>query len=185
MLYRFNMNRDFDYENNNIAYDWQYTEVDGGGIKCKNYIICETVLPKWWYECKGCYLCSNCHMMFGTWKSENYQYIGKDFLEVSSNLECPICLEVKECISQPRCNHSLCICCFKRCYYGDENNEGEPIFPYPDIEDEYYNDTKNMKWINNYPLIELYNEEWNKWNDAKQEKYEQEENLQKCPICRN
>ena len=28
------MNRDFDYENNNIAYDWQYTEVDGGGIKC-------------------------------------------------------------------------------------------------------------------------------------------------------
>ena len=50
------MNRDFDYENNNIAYDWQYTEVDGGGIKCKNYIICETVLPKWWYECKGCYL---------------------------------------------------------------------------------------------------------------------------------
>ena len=31
------MERDFDYENNNIAYDCQYTEEDGGGIKCKNY----------------------------------------------------------------------------------------------------------------------------------------------------
>ena len=44
------MERDFDYENSNIEYDLQYTEKDGGGIKCKNYIICESVLPKWWFE---------------------------------------------------------------------------------------------------------------------------------------
>ena len=31
------MLRDMGYENNNIAYNWQYTEEDGGGIKCKNY----------------------------------------------------------------------------------------------------------------------------------------------------
>jgi len=37
------MNRDIEYENSNVAYDQQYTE---GGIKCKNYIICKTVLPK-------------------------------------------------------------------------------------------------------------------------------------------
>ena len=177
------MNRDLNYENNNITYDEQYSEEDGR-IKCKNYIICETVLPKWWYDCKGNYLCSNCHMMFGNWKSENYQYIGKEFLEITNNLECPICLEVKQCISQPRCNHSLCICCFKRCYYGNENIEGEPIFPYPDIEDEYYDDTENIKWMNDYPLIELYNEEWNKWENIKQEKYKQEEYLRNCPMCR-
>ena len=27
--------KDIEYENNNIAYDYQYTEEDGGGIKCK------------------------------------------------------------------------------------------------------------------------------------------------------
>jgi hypothetical protein len=167
------MERDFDYENNNIGYDWQYTEEDGGGIKCKNYIICEEVLPKWWFDCKGCYLCTNCHMMFGTWESE-----------MSNNLECPICLEIKECISQPRCNHSLCIGCFKRCYYGDKNIDREPIFPYPDIEDEYYDDIENIKWVNDYPLIKIYNEEWNKWDDENTKKYENEKNLRICSICR-
>ena len=33
-LYIIIMNRDTDYENNNIGYDSQYTEEDGGGIKC-------------------------------------------------------------------------------------------------------------------------------------------------------
>lgn len=178
------MNRDFDYENNNIAYDCQYTEADGGGIKCKNYIVCECVLPKWWFDCKESYLCTNCDMMFGTWKGpDGKQHLGKGILKLSNNLECPICLEVKECISQSKCNHSLCINCFKRCYYGYENNENEPEFPYPDIEDEYYDDTENIKW-ENYPLIELYNEEWNKWDDSRNEKYEQEEHLRKCPLCR-
>lgn len=32
------MKRDFDYENRSIGYDWQFTEEDGGGIKCKNHI---------------------------------------------------------------------------------------------------------------------------------------------------
>ena len=58
------MGRDFEYENNNICFDYQNPEEDGGGIKCKNYELCEGVLPKWWFECKGNYLCTNCHMMF-------------------------------------------------------------------------------------------------------------------------
>jgi hypothetical protein len=24
--------------------------------QCKNYEICDTILPDWWYECKGSYL---------------------------------------------------------------------------------------------------------------------------------
>jgi hypothetical protein len=178
------MNRDFDYENNNIGYDSQYIEEDGEGIKCKNYIICESLLPKWWFDCKGSYLCTNCHMMFGTWGSGENKHVGKGILELSNNLECPICLEIDVCISQPKCEHSLCISCFKRCYYGDKNINGEPKFPYPDIEEEYYNDTKNIKWENDYPLIKIYNEEWNKWDDEKMKKYENEENLRKCPMCR-
>ena len=120
------MERDFDYENSNIGYDVQYTKEDGGGIKCKNYIICEGVLPKWWVECKGHYLCINCHMMFGTWWSEENTHIGKGSLEIINNLECPICLEIKKCISQPRCEHSLCIDCFKRCYYRSHSITSPP-----------------------------------------------------------
>jgi hypothetical protein len=177
------MNRDFDYENNNIIYDILNTEEDGGGIKCKNYILCESVLPKWWFECKENYLCTLCHMMFGTWGSDENKHVGKGILELSNNLECPICLEIKECLSQPRCKHSLCISCFKRCYYGDEN-EGEPIFPYYDVVEEYFNDPENIKWENDYPLIKIYKEEWNKWDDEKMKKSEDEEYLKKCPLCR-
>ena len=51
---------------------------------------------------------------------------------------------------------NICIECFKRCYYGDFSNE--PTFPYPEIEDEYYDDMNNIKWELNYPLIKEYNE---------------------------
>ena len=180
------MERDLEYENNNIGYDWQYTEKDGGGIKCKNYELCEVILPKWWFKCKGHYLCSNCDIMFGTWKNDTLGVCktGKGALDMSDNIKCPICLEVKRSISQPNCEHTLCIECFKRCYYGDNHIENEPIFPYPDIEDEYYEDQENLKWETNYPLIKIYNEDWNKWDDEQIRKYENEEYLRKCPICR-
>lgn len=178
--------KDTEYENNNIGFDIQYSEEDGGGIKCKNYELCEEILPKWWFECKGNYLCTNCDMMFGTWSNEkaNVHKTGKGVLDISDNTECPICLEKKRSISQPNCLHTLCIDCFKRCYYGGDDSENEPKFPYPDIEDDYYKDQLNPKWDTNYPLIKIYNEQWNKWDDKKNEKYDAESNLRICPICR-
>lgn len=175
------MDRDIQYENSNIGFDEQYPEEDGGGIKCKNYELCKCVLPKWWFECKGNYLCSPCHMLFGTWGKS---HTGKGVLEISDNLDCPICLENKRSIEQPNCEHTLCIDCFKRCYYGDDDAENEPNFPYPDIEEEYYEDQFNPKWEKDYPLIKIHNEEWNKWDDKKNEKYENEKNLRNCPLCR-
>jgi len=173
------MNRDFDYEKNNIGYDYQYTEEDGGGIKCKNYELCECILPEWWFECKGNYLCTNCHMMFGTWGTQ----IGKGVLEISDNIKCPICMEVKRGISYPRCDHYVCISCFKRCWYRDDSDE--PEFPYSsDIEDEYYDDMENAKWLIEYPLIQIYKEECDKYENEKDEKYNNEQNLRLCPICR-
>ena len=182
------MERDLEYENNNIGFDWQCPEEDGGGIKCKNYELCEAILPKWWFECKGNYLCTNCHMMFGTWGSGEKDHTGKGILDISDNVECPVCLEVKRSISQPNCEHTLCIECFKRCYYGDDDTENEPKFPYPDIEDEYYDTQLDPKWENDYnllyPLIKIHHAEWNKWDNKKDQKYENEEYLQKCPLCR-
>lgn len=176
------MEKDLDYENNNIGFDYQYTEEDGGGIKCKNYELCNCVLPKWWFECKGNYLCSGCDMMFGTWGSGVNTHTGKGILETCDNVECPICLETNRGISYPRCNHKVCIKCFKRSIYPDDS--GEPVFPYPDIVDEYDEDQDNIKWKNEYPLIEIYNIHHNEWEDKKNEKYENNPYLRLCPLCR-
>ena len=128
-------------------------------------------MPIWWFDCKGNYLCTNCDMLFG-----------KE-LNISDN-ECVICLEVKRSTTQPNCEHKVCIQCFKRCHYGDEDLENEPQFPYPEIEDEYYDDQDNPKWKTEYPLIESYNVEFNEWDDKRDMKREEEEYLRKCPICR-
>ena len=176
------MDRDIQYELLNTIYDEDYKEKR---IKCKNYELCETSIPVEQRECVGEYLCINCHMLFGTWKFQGREYkTGKGILEISDNLDCPICLENKRSIEQPNCEHTLCIECFKRCYYGDDDSENEPNFPYPDIEDDYYEDQLNPKWETDYPLIKIYNEEWNKWDDKNTEKHENEENLRKCPLCR-
>ena len=177
--------RDLEYENN-IGFDCQCPEEDCGGIKCKNYELCEEVLPRWWFNCKGNYLCTNCHDMFGTWSNEKagIYKTGKGILEISDNLECPICLENKRSITQPNCEHTLCIECFKRSYYGDDVTENEPRFPYPNIEDEYYDDQDNQKWETDYPLIKIHDEEWNKWDYEKVKKYQKETYLHNCPLCR-
>ena len=180
--------RDLEYENNNIGYDEQHPKEEGGGIKCKNYEICNAVLPKWWWNCKGRYLCTNCHCQFGTWTARNAitgkitKYTGKGILPITDNIECPICFETKRGISQPNCEHFLCIDCFKRCYYGD--NSGCPQFPYPDKEDEYFEDQDNNKWEEEYPLIKKWDEEHDRWLELKQLKYEDEKYLRNCPLCR-
>ena len=153
-----------DYQNNNLEY----------GIKCKNYELCECVLPEWWFERTEYYSCNNC----STWSTNN-----KGVFKITNNIECPICMEIKKGIKKPNCYHNICICCFKKCYYCNESYNIEPIFPYPDIQYEYEKDQKNPKWEIDYPLIKLYNEEWNKWDDNRQEKYEIEKFIRRCSIC--
>ena len=152
-------------------------------LKCDNFEICEAILPDWWFECKGNYLCCNCHMMFGSWtKKSGKEHPGKGTLQFYNNLECPICLENTRCVSLPRCNHSMCMKCFKRCYYGKEY----PLFPYPELEEEYYDDVENNNYVNN-----------SKWDDYRHniDNYEllydkiedenyNENTINKCPLCR-
>jgi hypothetical protein len=167
------MNRDFEYEKKNIAFDEQYIEEEGGGIKCKNYEVCNAVLPKWWFDCKSCYLCTNCDMMFGrnlTFKNAN---------------DCPICLEVKKGLSQPNCDHFVCMDCFVRCYYGPPD-EPQPEFPYSkEVEEEYESFPRiNVEMELRYPLLKQYRNDLDAWEMQRQEKFENEENLRSCPICR-
>tara|TARA_B110001454_G_scaffold143365_1_gene133122 strand:- start:360 stop:995 length:636 start_codon:yes stop_codon:yes gene_type:complete len=177
------LNGDYDdYEENNTIYTdkipWPY-----GEIKCKNHEICDKLLPIWWKSCKGQWLCTNCDVMFGTWGNRT----GKGSLNFYDNLECPICLEIKRSITHANCEHTLCIKCFKRCYYGEDIWDTQPQFPYPDIEDEYDDDDDhsiNIKWEPYRPLINEYHERSRKWDDDRLQKLREEENLRCCPLCR-
>jgi len=143
----------------------QYTEVE---IKCKNHELCNVVLSNS-YES----ICTRCSIMFGK------------PLKTQNNIECPLCFECKKGVFYPKCKHSICIDCFKRCFYGDKCMEIEPVFPYPDIEDEYDEDPENIKWTClEYVLIGVYNTEWNNWDDTRNEKYEKEKYLRMCALCR-
>lgn len=151
-------------------------------VKCPNFIICgESAVPLYYLQCHNG-LCINCDMMFGSWTSKNYKKTGKGILNFYENVECPICLETKRGVDQPNCNHTLCIDCFKRCYYGCYDNE--PHFPYPHIENEYYADPDNQKWTKDYPLIAKYNKDLDEWDNQRELQYEKKDHLHKCPLCR-
>ena len=172
--------RDMECKNNNKNNNKKYNKLlSRWEIKCKNYELCESTFPFVnGHPPKDWVLCIGCDIMFGAWKG------GRGILEISDNVECPVCLEVKRGVSQPKCGHMACIDCFKRCWYGDDNSENEPRFPYPEIEEEYSWSPDDPKWADEYPLIEIYNLTWDKWNDDKEEKYKTETNLRKCPVCR-
>jgi hypothetical protein len=40
------------------------------------------------------------------------------------------------------------------------------------------------KFWKNYPLLEQYDIDWENWYQMKLEKYDENENLRKCPLCR-
>ncbi len=67
--------------------------MDEEGVKCLNHEICNAMLPSWWLECKGQNLCTNCDMLFGAWTSHDHTQIGKSYLPIHDDVECPICLE--------------------------------------------------------------------------------------------
>jgi hypothetical protein len=91
-------------------------EYDCKPIKCPNFIICGMVLPLRYLQCHDG-LCINCDIMFGTWQG------GCGELKIKSDVECCICLETNIGVSYPKCDHYVCVKCFKRCFYGDEDED--------------------------------------------------------------
>lgn len=155
---------------NNLEDNTQYNEDE---IKCKNYIICNSTIPEWDKD-----ICINCDLLYGKWKG------GKGILPIYENKECPICLDIETNIELPYCNHTLCLNCFNRCFHVQHNIENMPIFPYPDLEEEYYNNPEHIKWDIDYPLIKSYYNQLDIWEKNNELQYENESHLHKCPICR-
>ena len=171
------MERDIEYE---ISHVISLNDIEE--VKCKNYELCGGSNIKEYlhlYEWGEYYLCVNCHIQFNKW---GINHEGMGVLNFSDNIECPVCLEIKRGITQPRCSHWICIECFKRCYYGEDHIE--PVFPYPNIENEYYDDVDNAMWEQQYPLIKTYLDECELYEETITMRLKQEDNLQLCPLCR-
>jgi len=134
---------------------------------CKNFDVCgkttDTRLD----------LCGPCYWMF------------HEVLTFGTSVDCPVCLDITgPSVKYQSCDHFVCINCFKRMKYGDEDSENEPKFPYSsEIEDEYWDDQdgfiQNPRWELD-PNIIRWREECNAWEDACQPPA----NLQNCPLCR-
>ena len=113
-------------------------------------------------------------------------FFGKNLTFRDSPEECPVCMEVSECVIQPNCSHTICISCFKRCRFDGPHRTDEPQFPYPEQEDEYYDGIGNVPENPLYhdPLVIKYNADWERWQHERDLAWSREENLRKCPICR-
>lgn len=144
-------------------------------INCPNHIVCCRNYPLHYKQTYGD-LCLTCDMFFGEWQG------GKGVLPIIENAECPVCLETVICVSQPKCDHYLCIECFRRCYYGKRLER--PAFPHPCIEEEYLEDIENIKWIINYPSIYYYEQKFKLILAKEEEMFSEESNLRLCPLCR-
>jgi hypothetical protein len=147
-------------------------------IKCKNWDVCGTGLPEWWWQCKGHYICTGCDTIWGKWIG------GKGVLEFKEDVYCTVCFETKRGVSEPRCSHfTSCVDCFKRRMYGKEL----VMIPWPydeSIREEYNQDPSDPKWNTEYPLIDA----WEKYTDVQllesQLYYEREKSIRECPLCR-
>ena len=140
-------------------------------LKCSNHIVCNAIRPRYVYDgTKG--VCLPCYEKFGKLK---FKYSGE---------ECPVCMYEKVCVKLPHCDHYICVDCFKRFHIGPYR-ENEPKFPYSEIiKKDYYEQPGHIKWHTDLPLVKIWLQRHDEWEKYYQNKYDGEENLRKCPICR-
>jgi hypothetical protein len=143
-----------------------------GDVQCPNFEICESYIITNGHG-GVCFLCD---VEYGKWQG------GNGVLQFKDNEFCCICLDTTRCVKN-KCNHYICINDFKRCFYG-EPRVGEPLFPYPELEDDYYRKNQHHPSYENDPVIIKYHQDRRKWDDYYDIKYQSEGNLRKCPICR-
>lgn len=160
-------------------------------LRCANYEICYPedpdgeYLPDWWHTwVNGKPLCMNCHAAFGTWTQYGgIKHTGKGTLDFKDNTECPVCLDTTRCVSQPRCDHYICLGCFRRCYYSVPQEL--PECPFPEMRDEFDDDPDNEKWRTEYPEMGEWDDEVNRLIDIQDDQYAREKYLRACPLCRS
>jgi hypothetical protein len=149
--------------------------------KCINDILCKTESPiETTIDNKA--LCLECDMFYGKYNG------GPGKLNIKESTSCCFCFKKQQkCIKQTKCDHYLCITCFKKIYNLTENKFTIKIvnFPYPEVEEEYNNDPYNEKWnCVDYQLIQQFNDNLNDRCDKEEYYYSVcRQYLKKCPEC--
>jgi len=173
------MEKDLLYEARNVI---KYN--DEICIKCKNYEICKSVVPR---SCgyNWRYICSDCDLDFGTCRVINHDR-PRGLLKISDGLECLKCHKTGRVV-QHNCEHVLCIECFKVCYYGKPLTYIErPLFPYPNVpglEYDYKNDPTNSILNIKYPFLKKYTIELEVYNKEMAEYQVYQKFGRRCPMC--
>jgi len=147
---------------------------DCKALPCPNVSVCGAWVPKWLLGLKRSGVCIGCDCKF------------QKKLDTVETTDCPVCLETKPGVVMPKCTHSMCVDCFKRCMYGAPD-EPEPQFPYSEeVENEWeMGGRDDPAWHARYPLAKKWDKAWDKWNEQTYAKYAKEQNLRKCPYCRS
>lgn len=182
------MIRDMEYEQLNIIYDECYQR---NGLKCKNYDLCENILPPTAYEEGTNYLCMTCGYGFG-WNTLEFR---------ESEEVCVVCQETtnKQVKFPTNCGHWFCIPCSRNILFWDETRYHLSPVPYgcescpngcvnpikgKQCYCEEYNEILN-EWEQTQP------DDYKKWCDAESKSIELSEIVegsvfgsQKCPLCR-
>ena len=140
---------------------------------CSNYKICYGILPLFRERGTLNYnLCGDCNRLFR--KSPTFN---------RTPGSCDVCKVQDNCFKQVGCRHILCKICFQKCKFGLPDITKEPPFPYPDIEDQYFNET-HILWNlhGKYPLIEKWKKKCEKYDTICQSRMSLKKS-DKCPIC--
>ena len=179
-------NRNLIYEQENIGYDLQYPE---GGIKCRNYKLCESILPPDCWEWGKNYLCINC---------DNFGWNELSFIDCDE--DCCICLNY--CINKIKfptnCGHYFCVKCCENLLFWDETRYHLSPEPYgcPPCPNGCINPIKGKQcYCEEYSEIQDIWEiekpnQWKEWNEAENLSIEQSEDGNSsfskgiCPLCR-
>ena len=117
-------------------------------IKCKNYEVCNATLSKLWYFCSGSSLCNYCHNSSGE-------------LNVITKEVCSMCSKRDRCVASE--NNIYCIKCFKHYIFIDKTCKPYVEDWYPNIDNEFFTEPYNKKWIIKYPLLTEYFIALKKW----------------------
>lgn len=145
-------------------------------IKCPNFLVCGKECPQIVFDYHFG-VCPDCNFLFGGWNG------GKGVLTYLEDLECCICFEIKICVSQPKCDHFICLDCFKTCYFG-KLGAVEPVFPYSDeIKDKYLNSMDDPEWEDD-EKISYYLNELEIWYKSTLSSNLTQQYLKCCALCR-
>jgi len=187
------MVRDLQYEQLNTIYDEAY---ERHGIKCKNYELCQHILPPTAYEGGTNYLCMTC----GDW----FKIGGFGWNELEFRVgeeECVVCTETsnKQLNFPANCGHWFCVPCSRNILFWDEARYHLSPIPYgcPPCPNSCENPEKGKQcYCEEYDEIQnVWEQEqpdkYKEWNDAETKSIELSETIpgsvfgsKKCPLCR-